>query len=487
MSVTSKNCVKKSILIVVENFLNGGLETHIEGEIRQLIKRGWEVHVVAGNYGGGLDELNISSLNTSIPVRRGMTVNNLKQAVNEIEEIINKNKVSIVHAHPFLSELPSVIAAARQNVPCVTTLHGPASVSDYNNNLLSDLFSVVIMSESSAVIAVSEETADLVRQIGINKNLVVIPNAVSVCRTLWSEDKARVDHWLICSRLDNLKVVGVKEFISQASQNGISVSVAGDGEALDSLKKWCNEQGIAKIEFLGHVNNPQRLMRQYSGVAGMGRVVLESLICGCPTCLVGYDGVKALIQNVDILDKASLANFSGRNFDNESEDKIKEMFNDRLTVESDDILRVVEKKYKEEAVWNKFIKVCERARVSNRSILAEWFDSLSDSDDVWYKSRSVLSSIETMLINNPTISKPSLDFLNNYGGKILFQTIKEGGSDSIAENILVADYDDLRNLYNEVITDLGRQKQEHEKVLNSKTYRLSRVLSKIAHRLRLVK
>ena len=66
------------------------------------------------------------------------------------------------------------------------------------------------------------------------------------------------------------------------------------------------------VEFYGISADVPKLMRSTAGVAGMGRVVLEGLACQKPVCLVGYDGVKGIVDQ-DLIWQAARYNFSGRN------------------------------------------------------------------------------------------------------------------------------------------------------------------------------
>ena len=122
----------KSILIVTEQLTLGGLETHIQGEIRQLAEHGITVHLACGSlFDDAFLPSSISAVYSGIPLAASASAGDLLTAINKLRAIIREQEIEAVHAHPFTSIIPAVAAAELEGVPCAITLHGPASLTSY--------------------------------------------------------------------------------------------------------------------------------------------------------------------------------------------------------------------------------------------------------------------------------------------------------------------------------------------------------------------
>src|SRR5699024_5490947 len=65
-------------------------------------------------------------------VERDITVNKFLLAIDKIVEIVVKEKIDIIHVHPFNSIFPAFIASQITKKPIVYTVHGFASLSFIN-------------------------------------------------------------------------------------------------------------------------------------------------------------------------------------------------------------------------------------------------------------------------------------------------------------------------------------------------------------------
>ena len=106
--------------------------------------------------------------------------------------------------------------------------------------------------------------------------------------------------------------------------NGIDIY--GTGSSEDAIRTYVNDNNFSQlVSFKGVVSNIPAVMPQYAGFAGMGRGVLEAGISQLPVCLVGYDGIKGIL-NDETFKLAAYCNFSGRNLANIEETVLQEQF-----------------------------------------------------------------------------------------------------------------------------------------------------------------
>lgn len=305
-----------SILIITEQFMMGGLETHIRGEIIYLHSQGFQVHLAVGEqFSDVLVPPGLDSLTTGIVLGPAASAGQMMEAVHCIRGIIRQNAVDLVHVHPFSSLLPGIIAAQAEGVPAVITLHGPASLDEYGGPLYECITKYILLPAASAVICVSDEVRNMVVPYVQNSRIKVLPNGVRFPDRVGAS--VLMDpRWCVVSRLDAMKIKGIRDFIVKAKVVNIpGVLIVGDGPARDILQKQLAQDGLADyVEFYGYCADVQPLMTRHAGIAGMGRVLLEGIAAHRPVVLVGYDGVKGLVT-LELFESARLTNFSGRGLD----------------------------------------------------------------------------------------------------------------------------------------------------------------------------
>ena len=169
----------KSLLVTTELFNIGGLETHVAGEVACLAEEGFRIHLVVGpNTSDKMLPKEATSVTTGLVMGPAMTTAELIQTVESLRKIIREQYVECVHAHPFMSLVPSQIAAELEGIPFVVTLHGPASLSDCYGPLYDFLLASVILPKADMVVAVSQEVADLAAPYVDDARLCVLPNGV---------------------------------------------------------------------------------------------------------------------------------------------------------------------------------------------------------------------------------------------------------------------------------------------------------------------
>ena len=363
----------KSLLVTTELFNIGGLETHVAGEVACLAEEGFRIHLVVGpNTSDKMLPKEATSVTTGLVMGPAMTTAELIQTVESLRKIIREQYVECVHAHPFMSLVPSQIAAELEGIPFVVTLHGPASLSDCYGPLYDFLLASVILPKADMVVAVSQEVADLAAPYVDDARLCVLPNGVPV--GIFGADLVEDcadGRWLLVSRLDIHKVVGIRDFIQKAAAAGLpGVLIVGDGDARGKLLSQLDVDGLSNyVEFLGARTDVAKLMQRAAGVAGMGRVILEGLACSKPAVLVGYDGVKGVVTP-DVFRVASATNFSGRKMPTISATE----FSRQLSMTqrgTNELTDLVMSEYNDKAVWRKFAQKLGGLKTHGRSLLSD--------------------------------------------------------------------------------------------------------------------
>jgi len=307
-----------SVLIVVERFVYGGVETSIANEVTQLSQQGVDVHLAVGSeWKSAIIPGNLVSITTDLDFSSSCTASSFLKSVDILRNIIQKNKIDIVHVHPFSSILAGFTAAELEEIPCVHTVHGPATLATYFGPFYNFLYMIIILPSLPLIYCVSEETFDIVENFVNSEKIKILANSIEINNTnddILDISEGQKDYWLVVSRLDESKINGILDAIRKISScNDYPIWIAGEGPAQNKLKQQLQELGLeARITFLGSRKDIKELMHNALAIVGMGRVVLEGISCKKPVLLTGYDGVKGFVTP-DLLKQAAIANFSGRN------------------------------------------------------------------------------------------------------------------------------------------------------------------------------
>ncbi|OZI69669.1 glycosyltransferase [Bordetella genomosp. 2] len=371
-----------SLLIITEQFDVGGLETYIRGQVRILSQLGWDVYLACG--GEPRPELLPAELVgqcSGLRLSAAASAADLLHSTRTLREFMRQHAITHVHAHPFISLFPAFLAAKLESLPYVATLHGPSSLSAGYGPLNDFLLGSVILAHADRVIAVSEEVRSLAAVYVHDDRLVMQPNAVDSHAFRPQPSTAEPARWLVVSRLDPFKIVGIRQFVSLARQAGLpGIDVVGEGPAQAVLQQQLTQDGLTDyVRFLGVRADVAELMRASGGVAGMGRVLLEGLAAGQRCCLVGYDGVKGMVDD-GLFEAAAVANFSGRSLPNISAEELRGQLA-RHPAGDAALCRKVGQRHAESAVWENFSKQLAALHVS-AAPLATTLHALIQSETV---------------------------------------------------------------------------------------------------------
>ena len=375
----------ESILIATEAWQGGGLESHLSGEIRALRRRGVGVHLAVGaRFSGPLIQDAHGQdagcrLTAGLPIAPEMTLGDFTECVEAMRELIRRNQIRLVHAHPYLALIPSLFAAALEGIPLAITVHGPNSVHNSYGPLYDFVLKQLIFPQGTGVIAVSQEIADIVAPFTGPAGAKILPNGVPLQPAPDSVPPLPSGNgaWLLVSRLDEPKARGALDFIGKALIAGFpKIDVAGDGPARPWLQRQVEARGLgAQVSFLGWRDNPRALMAGYAGVAGMGRVILEGIAANRPVFLVGYDGAKGLVDR-ELLRSAAYANFSGRNLGTIDAAAVGRHYLLVSRLDLDGLRGTVAAEYDEAGLWDQFLRHALDCRPQPKSPFEAVYDAL---------------------------------------------------------------------------------------------------------------
>lgn len=299
--------------MVSANYTFGGLETNIAGQVREFYKAGIEFFFAVGNQPQFHNiPSEVRAVYNNIPFDSHKKRRDHHIAAEDISKIVIANKIDLIHAHPFTSIIPSYLASKETKVPFVVTLHGPASIP-IDNSLEHNELMLTALQQANLVLAVSREVQDIASKVGIRTELA--PNLVHPQQAIITALPEQIQNWLLISRLDDIKWIGIYNFIKQLrTSSAAPITIAGDGPCRQILMDKLWDEGLKNTTFIGKTSKAQELMRQYDIIGGMGRVALEALMIGKPVCLIGYKGPVGLIMSDTQAKSYSYSNFSGRGY-----------------------------------------------------------------------------------------------------------------------------------------------------------------------------
>lgn len=389
------------LLIISEIFGRGGLETHIESEIRTLSAMGWEVHLALSDLAPGarLPE-GLKGVMTGLDLGPLATASQLLLTVNTLGRYIERNGITAVHCHPFTSCLAAFLAAGQRRIGLAFTLHGPASLSPFYGPVFELLFRRLILPHSGLVVCVSNEVATLARIAGTASATIALPNPVrlgGVAQRIRPESgPLRI---LCASRLDSEKVPGIVDFLTKLPRHlDWHVDVYGSGDAQAELDAYVEASDVSdRIALQGWSFDLASAVPSYDLVAGMGRVVIEAAVADVPAVLVGYDGVKGLLDRSNF-ESAAYSNFSGRGLATIDAAELAPQLLAAVEAEGGSSVRdLVAERHDENMVWGQFLDRLRAAVPADARSVDLFFEAvleMEESDLALLQDRAFLDRLQ---------------------------------------------------------------------------------------------
>ncbi|MDQ0244811.1 GT2 family glycosyltransferase/glycosyltransferase involved in cell wall biosynthesis [Bacillus fengqiuensis] len=367
------------ILIITERFMYGGLETQLISQVKYLKSNGHQVFLATKEvHKNFAKDLLVDKLITGLPIDPDATADDLYFLVEHLSAFIFENEIDLIHAHPFVSLVPATFLAAKCQVPFVLTIHGPMSYKSMYGEFYDQLLRTLTFPMASLTFCVSDEVKTIAEAYVDKSKLKILNNPIDT--DLFH--RATMKHngvWAVISRIDSQKVVGIKDFIYKADQTDIqSIHVFGDGDSLEELKGFVkNNINSTHVEFKGLSTEIYKdLSKGYNGIAGMGRVVLEGLSMNLPVILIGYDGVKGLVDK-KMLIESKYWNYSGRGLKNINDRDLHLSLLDLKEKSEEYRLREwIEKHASDRYIWSHYISLVSNIKFEKSTILENTYNLL---------------------------------------------------------------------------------------------------------------
>lgn len=313
---------KYNILITTMRLDIGGAETHIVELAKGLSREGFNVFVAStgGVYEKELVNSNIKVYHVPLDNKKP---HNVVKAYYQLKNIIEDNKINLVHAH---ARIPGFICGLLHNkmrFPFVTTAHGTWKTG-YGLKYITNW--------GQKTVAVSEDIRKyLLDNYKIdNKDIKVTINGIDTekfspytdCSDLMSELKltAQDRKVVYISRFDNdrsyiiNKLLEIIPELAKDIQN-LKIIMVGSGDILNSVKEKAHEINNGTGSNTVIVTGSRTDINKFTALAdlfiGFGRSSLEALSSGKPLILAGNDGYIGILDAAS-LDSAIKSNFSGR-------------------------------------------------------------------------------------------------------------------------------------------------------------------------------
>lgn len=295
-----------SVLMVLDSFNIGGTETHALSIVKQLIKAGIKVSILAGEgpMSKEFNNLNCKIYSMDFPISVVTNKLIIERYKERIGRIIKLENINLIHAHQSPSGSLAIEVGRSLNIPTVFTVHG-LYYQDIANTYLP---------LASKVIGVSIPVYEWLLKFNIQST--VVPNGLDFKEYENSNvrDKMRKeigianDGFVVfyCSRLAWGKVKACENAIRSCrdlrrlENCDIYLVVAGDGPGYDDLSKIAEKanikQGKKFIYMLGGKTNVLDYYAVCDCVLGTGRVAIEGMAAKKPVIASGNDGYCGILN-----------------------------------------------------------------------------------------------------------------------------------------------------------------------------------------------
>ncbi len=317
-----------NILMLANSLDIGGAETHIVELAKALKRRGFGVYICSagGRFVQTIEQCGI----THIPLPLNSKADILYCAV-QIQRIISKYKIDVVHSHARIPSLAACIACKR--TPLAVTVHYNFSTSPLsllltrwgdaqiavspdlqkyltdNYNVASESITLTVNGIDTEKFCDNADCSAVCDEFGISESNFVL---LCVCRMDMNACKSVFDTLDIALELD--KII-----------SGLKIVVIGSGDALERVRNIAaelNKEAQRKLVLaLGARADIAAFCARADAFVGVSRAALEAMACGTPVILAGNQGFSGLF-NPALKDIYRKTNFTLRGFGESEPQKI---------------------------------------------------------------------------------------------------------------------------------------------------------------------
>lgn len=317
-------------------------------EAKFLVKKGIEVHVITQhNQGAAYEEImegvHVHRFKWLEPkefkalIYFSGLVDNIRLLTYLISLFFNllritrKYNLELFHAHHTIpTGFVAILVSKIMRLPVVVTAHlmditthgtdvGPLeNIVDFESNLIFKRLIMFSLNSSNKIIAVSEDLSTKIEQMGINKDITILRNAVDISRFKPSKNMEMRQNYkigdddlliLFIGHLETFK--GIFELLDafyeiNKKHTNTKLMIVGEGHEEQKVRDTVSKLKLeGSIVFTGKVS-PETIQNYYqmadiftlpSYTEGLPLVVIEAMACGLPVIVSTVGGIPELVKD----------------------------------------------------------------------------------------------------------------------------------------------------------------------------------------------
>lgn len=301
-----------NILVVSENYLEGGLEQHIMEFAQQGELHNDRTYFAFANCKNPLPEIIQDSLIGILHCDRKESSSSIQHDVTVLVEAVRKYRIDIIQVHPFRTYLPSVIASQLTQTPLVFTMHSHISFTFPTSQNQTLLFQHFLSNAVSSIFTVNRSYVKTLASYFPDTDVNYLPNPVTPGSCSPSNNHL-AGHWSLVSRIDRDKIGGIKHFIDWLPELPIKcLDIFGNGACVQDLKTYIEDHDIPQeINWHGYSDNWIEYASACEGVIGLDRVAVEAASSGLPVILLTYNSNPCGLLTMERYPECRSCNFNG--------------------------------------------------------------------------------------------------------------------------------------------------------------------------------
>lgn len=368
----------KSVLVVSDFFIGGGLETRILEQVKVYQKQGVKCYLVADEYNEKLAEKFDGVL--KLPLR----ASDRKTIISNVDALVNfcrENEVEMIDAQPLYGVIAASFASAILHLPMSYTLHAPYNMPWLADDPLLTWFHLVMELRQPQIVLVAEYLNGVYPEFLVGKDVKVIRNGIILPEK--KVQKAEGRKWIFASRLSGPKhelPLGAIPVLEKAGVEQLDIFGRGDDEkhVIDFAEAYNSDSAHKmRVNFRGWCDSvvDEILQGGYEGGIGMDRVAAEMMSTGLPVIILGYGGLTEGVS-ADNFEKLIVDNWSSQEKLAEAE-MVKNILAVRENPEKYDMREMVAEKLNSEKIWTERLKEAEELKTDlgrDAMLLAVWQD-----------------------------------------------------------------------------------------------------------------
>jgi len=283
-----------------------GGEVHIKEIVKEFVKRGCKITILARDLGefGEEGEINGAEvISLGFPSNRFNLVGRISFLFSSLRWLIrHRNEYDLINAQAYTPTLPAMFMKEFYNKPITLTVHG-TFLGRFDNKLRDWMERMLIYrSEFDLTITVDEEYVKFAREFGLKNKIVYVPNGVDVERFRGKENR-QGNKILFVGRLFRQK--GLKYLMEafKKIKGDYELIIVGKGPEEKELKELAEEDN--RVKFLGYVDRVEQYYLSSdifvlpSVWEGTPLVLLEAWAARLPVIATRVGGVREIASSGD--------------------------------------------------------------------------------------------------------------------------------------------------------------------------------------------